>query len=378
MRKKEEKMSKILDMNGCAGRSNVHVPILGSPAITNYHLNGDEYKAEEGMHGIIGNGHGIKAVLEQLEIVAPTDSTVMILGETGTGKELVARALHNLSPRQDAPFVTINCAAIPAGLLESELFGHERGAFTGATTKRKGRFELADGGTLFLDEIGDISLDLQVKLLRVLQEKEFEPLGSTRTLRVDVRLVAATNRDLLEMIDDESFRPDLYYRLSVFPILLPALRNRPEDIPALARHFVAKYAERMNKPLLAITSEVIQAMLDYDWPGNIRELQNFIERGVIMSQGPIFEPNLDQLRLQRTQHQKNGATLADATRDHIIRTLHEANWVIGGRHGAAFRLGIPRTTLITKMRRLGIEYRRRITGGEKATETKLPQRLPVR
>jgi len=360
-------MSKILDMNGYAGRSNVHAPILGSAAITNYHFSGDEYKAEQGIHGIIGNGHSIKAVLEQLEIVAPTDSTVMILGETGTGKELVARAIHNLSARRDARFVTINCAAIPAGLLESELFGHERGAFTGATTKRKGRFELAHGGTLFLDEIGDIPLDLQVKLLRVLQEKEFEPLGSTRTVRVDVRVVAATNRDLLEMIDDECFRPDLYYRLSVFPILLPALRNRPEDIPALVRHFVAKYAERMNKPLLAIPSEVTKAMLFYDWPGNIRELQNFIERGVIMSRGPIFEPDLDQLQLQRTKHHKNGSTLDDATRDHIIRTLHEANWVIGGRQGAAFRLGIPRTTLITKMRRLGIEYRRGLVRGESAT-----------
>jgi formate hydrogenlyase transcriptional activator len=306
------------------------------------------------------NSPGIKAVLDQLDVVAPTDSTVLIQGETGTGKELVARAVHRLSTRCDGPFVTLNCAAIPAGLLESELFGHERGAFTGAMTKRKGRFELADGGTLFLDEIGDISLDLQVKLLRVLQEKEFEPLGGTRTLRVDARLVAATNRDLLQMIDDECFRPDLYYRLSVFPILLPPLRNRSEDIPSLARHFMAKCAERMNKPLQAIPSEIMEAMLSYDWPGNIRELQNFIERGVIMSRGSVFEPDLDHLQRQRTRY-RNGSRLDHATRDHIIRTLDEVNWVIGGRHGAASRLGIPRTTLITKMRRLGIESRRGLT-----------------
>jgi len=242
--------------------------------------------------------------------------------------------------------------------LESELFGHERGAFTGAITKRKGRFELADGGTLFLDEIGDISLDLQAKLLRVLQEKEFEPLGGSRSFRVDVRLIAATNRDLLQMIDDECFRPDLYYRLSVFPILLPPLRNRTEDIPLLARHFVVKYAERMNKPVRVVASEVMEAMLSYDWPGNIRELQNFIERGVIISRGSVFEPDIEQLQRRRTRHDHNGSTLDDATRNHILRTLDEENWVIGGQKGAAFRLGIPRTTLITKMRRLGIEYRR--------------------
>ena len=356
----------MLEINGYQGSGNSDSPIMASPGIMKCRLY-DERKSEDGMHGMIGNSPGIKAVWDELDVVAPTDATVLIQGETGTGKELVARALHQLSPRRDAPFVTLNCAAIPTGLLESELFGHERGAFTGAITKRKGRFELADGGTLFLDEIGDISLDLQAKLLRVLQEKEFEPLGGSRSFRVDVRLIAAKNRDLLQMIDDECFRPDLYYRLSVFPILLPALRNRPEDIPALARHFVAKYAERMNKPLLAITSQVIQAMLDYNWPGNIRELQNFIERGVIMSQGPTFEPNLDQLQLQRTHYQKNGSTLADATRDHIIRTLNEVNWVIGGQKGAASRLGIPRTTLITKMRRLGIEYRRGLVRGQSAT-----------
>lgn len=355
-------MSKMFDMNGYRVGANPDMPIMGSPAIKKSHLS-DERQSENGMHGIIGSSPVIKAVLDQIGVVAPTDSTVLIQGETGTGKELVARAVHDLSPRRDAPFVTLNCAAIPAGLLESELFGHERGAFTGAVTQRKGRFELANGGTLFLDEIGDISLDLQVKLLRVLQEREFERLGSTRTCRVNVRLVAATNRDLLQMIDDECFRADLYYRLSVFPILLPPLRDRPEDIPALVRHFVAKYAERMNKTLQAIPSETMEAMLSYNWPGNIRELQNFIERGVIISRGAIFESDLKQIRHQRTRHAKKRLTLDDAERNHILRTLDEVNWVVGGRHGAASRLGIPRTTLITKMQRLGIESRRGITRG---------------
>ena len=357
----QEMMSKVFDKNGYRDRANQDMPIMGGPAITNYHLS-DERQSENGAHGIIASSPVMKAVLDQVGLVAPTDSTVLIQGETGTGKELVARAVHKSSPRRDAPFVTLNCAAIPAGLLESELFGHERGAFTGAVTQRKGRFELADGGTLFLDEIGDLSLDLQVKLLRVLQEKEFEPLGSARTKKVDIRLEAATNRDLLQMIDDECFRADLYYRLSVFPILLPPLRDRPEDIPALVRHFVAKYAERMNKPPQAIPSETLQAMLSYNWPGNIRELQNFIERGVIISRGSVFEPDLDQLQRQRTRHGKNGQTLDAATRDHILRTLEEVNWVIGGRHGAASRLGIPRTSLIAKMRRLGIESRSGIAG----------------
>ena len=347
----------MLEINGYQGSGNSDSPIMASPGIMKCRLY-YERKSEDGMHGMIGNSPGIKAVWDELDVVAPTDATVLIQGETGTGKELVARALHWLSPRRDAPFVTLNCAAIPTGLLESELFGHERGAFTGAITKRKGRFELADGGTLFLDEIGDISLDLQAKLLRVLQEKEFEPLGGSRSFRVDVRLIAATNRDLLQMIDDECFRPDLYYRLSVFPILLPPLRNRTEDIPLLTRHFVVKYAERMNKPVRVVASEVMEAMLSYDWPGNIRELQNFIERGVIISRGSVFEPDIVQLQRRRTRHDHNGSTLDDATRNHILRTLDEENWVIGGQKGAAFRLGIPRTTLITKMRRLGIEYRR--------------------
>ena len=340
--------------------ANPDMSTMDVQAITKCHLS-NERQSENGTHEIIGSSPVMKAVLDQIGLVAPTDSTVLIQGETGTGKELVARAVHQLSPRRDAPFVTLNCAAIPAGLLESELFGHERGAFTGAVTQRKGRFELANGGTLFLDEIGDIALDLQVKLLRVLQEKEFERLGGARTCRVNVRLVAATNRDLLQMIDDECFRADLYYRISVFPILLPPLRDRPEDIPALVLHFVAKYAEQMNKPLKIIPSETMKAMLTYNWPGNIRELQNFIERGVIISPGAVFEPDLDHLQRQKTRLRKDGPTLDDATRNHILRTLDEVDWVIGGQHGAASRLGIPRTTLLTKMRRLGIKHRSGMT-----------------
>jgi formate hydrogenlyase transcriptional activator len=370
------RISKMFAMNGYGVRAKPVTSIRGSPAaVTKGHLN-DERQSENDMHGIIGSGPVLKAVLDQIRVVAPADSTVLIQGETGTGKELLARAVHKLSPRRDAPFVILNCAAVPAGLLESELFGHERGAFTGALTQRIGRFELANGGTLFLDEIGDISLDLQVKLLRVLQEKEFERVGSTRTCRVDVRVVAATNHDLLQMIDDQSFRADLYYRLSVFPILLPPLRERPEDIPALVRHFVAKYAERMNKALQTIPSETMEAMLSYNWPGNIRELQNFVERGVIISRGAIFEPDLHQIRHRRTKPCEDGPTLDGATRNHILRTLDEVNWVIGGQHGAASRLGIPRTTLISTMRRLGIESRRGMTRGGDTNWGRL-QRSPL-
>ncbi len=268
----------------------------------------------------------------------------------------MAQAIHNLSPRRNAPLVKLNCAAIPAGLIESELFGHERGAFTGAVTQRIGRFEMAHGGTLFLDEIGDVALDLQVKLLRVLQEQEFERVGSTRTTKVNVRLVAATNRDLYQMVENKEFRADLFYRLSVFPLSLPPLRDRPEDIRALALHFVALYAERMNKAVQDVPSETMEAMLAYDWPGNVRQLQNFIEHGVIVSRGPVFQPPLSQLRSSKpTVAPKNGRTLDDATRDHVLQTLEETKWVVGGRHGAAARLGIARTTLVSKMRRLGIE-----------------------
>jgi formate hydrogenlyase transcriptional activator len=315
-----------------------------------------EKNSEQGRHGIIGSSAAVRAVLAQVEIVAPTDSTVLIQGETGTGKELFAQAIHNASRRRSAPLVTLNCAAIPAGLLESELFGHERGAFTGAVTQRIGRFEMANGGTLFLDEIGDMALDLQAKLLRVLQEQAFERLGSTRTSRVNVRVVAASNRDLSQMVDDKEFRADLFYRLSVFPIVLPALRERRGDIPELVRYFVALYAERMNKIVDEIPDEAMQAIAGYDWPGNIRQLQNFVEQGVIVSKGRIFEPLLANLRMQvNNAPAKTSRTLEDATRDHILETLRETNWVVGGRHGAAARLGLARTTLIAKMRRLGIE-----------------------
>ena len=256
-----------------------------SPRVVSRTSFSERANVEPGSHGIIGNSAILKSVLEQVELVAPTDSTVLIQGETGTGKELIARAIHALSSRRNAPFVTLNCAAIPATLLESELFGHERGAFTGAVTQRIGRFEMANGGTLFLDEIGEIAPDLQAKLLRVLQEQEFERLGSARTTRVNVRVVAATNRDLMQMIEAREFRADLYYRLSVFPVSLPPLRDRPEDIPVLARFFMTKYAARLNKTLDSIPSSTMEAMLAYDWPGNIRELQNFVERGVILSRG---------------------------------------------------------------------------------------------
>jgi formate hydrogenlyase transcriptional activator len=307
---------------------------------------------------IIGTSRPLASVMEQVAVVAPTSSTVLIQGETGTGKELIAQAIHDLSPRRTAAFVKLNCAAIPATLIESELFGHERGAFTGALTQRIGRFEMANGGTLFLDEIGDLALDLQVKLLRVLQEQEFERLGGTRTIRVNVRLVAATNRDLSRMVEDKEFRADLFYRLSVFPIALPPLRHRTEDIPALARHFLAAFSERMNKVVDHIPEQTMEAMLAYDWPGNIRELQNFIERGVISSPGSTFQPPFLPTRRPNASVPAARKTLDDATRDHVLQTLEETQWVVGGRHGAAARLGVARTTLISKMRRLGIDLAR--------------------
>ena len=310
---------------------------------------------ETAPHGIIGTSRPLTSVMSQIGVVAPTTSTVLIQGETGTGKELIAQAIHDLSPRRNASFIKLNCAAIPAGLIESELFGHERGAFTGALTQRTGRFEAANGGTLFLDEIGDLALDLQVKLLRVLQEQEFERLGGTRSIRVNVRLVAATNRDLLQMVRDKEFRADLYYRLSVFPVALPPLRDRREDIPALVQHFVAKYSEQMNKVIETIPSETMEVIMAYDWPGNIRQLQNFVEHGVIVSEGPVFRPDFGQLQRQTTSVPKSRKTLEDATRDHILQTLEETSWVVGGRQGAAARLGVARTTLLSKMQRLGIE-----------------------
>jgi formate hydrogenlyase transcriptional activator len=317
---------------------------------------GSAHETDSGITGIIGTSQGIRAVLEQVSVVAPTDSTVLIQGETGTGKELIARAIHDTSLRSKGPFVTLNCAAIPAGLLESELFGHERGAFTGAVTQRLGRFETANGGTLFLDEIGDMALDLQVKLLRVLQEQTFERLGSTRTSRVNVRVVAATHRDLPRMVDAKEFRADLYYRLSVFPVVVPPLRERRGDIPALARFFVTKYSERMNRVLDEISPETLDAMVAYDWPGNIRQLQNFVEHGVIVSKGNVFQPALSQLHSrQQSTPEKASRTLEEATRNHILQVLEETKWVVGGSRGAAAKLGVARTTLLSKMRRLGIE-----------------------
>ena len=308
---------------------------------------------------IVGESAPLKRALQQVEIVAPTDSTVLIQGETGTGKELIARAIHNLSRRKERTFVKLNCAAIPTGLLESELFGHEKGAFTGAIAQKVGRVELAHGGTLFLDEVGDIPLELQSKFLRVLQEQEFERLGGTRTIRVDVRLVAATNRDLPAMVESREFRSDLYYRLNVFPIVSPPLRDRHDDVARLVRHFTQKFAKRMNKPILTIPSETMRALSDYHWPGNIRELENFIERAVILSRGSNLDAPLGGLKprngVERVSDEpKPLSSLEDAEREHIRRALQEANWLVGGPSGAAAKLGMKRTTLQSKMAKLGI------------------------
>src|SRR6058998_1540095 len=314
----------------------------------------DEIRTEYNFEEIIGESAALKRVLKQVETVAPTDSTVLIQGETGTGKELIARAIHNLSKRRERTFVKMNCAAIPTGLLESELFGHERGAFTGAIAQKVGRFELAHGGTLFLDEVGDVPLELQSKLLRVLQEQEFERLGSNRTIRVDVRLVAATNQDLAQMVTDKLFRSDLYYRLNVFPITAPSLRERPEDIPLLVRYIAQKYARLMNKQIETIPAGAMTALAKYHWPGNIRELENLIERSVILSRGPDLHAPLGELKVPATPAHNGAATLEAAEREHIQRVLRETNWVIGGPSGAATRLGMKRTTLQSKIRKLGI------------------------
>jgi len=303
---------------------------------------------------IIGSSPALESVLEQIERVAPTDSTVLVQGETGTGKELIARAIHNLSSRCGRPFIKLNCAAIPFDLLESELFGHEKGAFTGAIAQKIGRFELADKGTLFLDEVGDIPLALQPKLLRVLQEQEFERLGSGRTHQVDVRLVAATHRNLVEMVKRNEFRSDLYYRLNVFPVPLPPLRARREDIPALVEHFVEIYARRMNKEIDQISSETMSELTSYPWPGNIRELQNFIERSVILTSGNVLESPLASLRNAAEAQSLGPITMVDAERDHIRKTLEQTGWVVSGPNGAAARLGIKRSTLYFRMQKLGI------------------------
>ena len=318
----------------------------------------DEIRTEYNFEEIIGESPALKTVLEQLQTVAPTDSAILLLGETGTGKELIARAIHNLSARRERTLVKVNCAAIPTGLLESELFGHEKGAFTGAIAQRVGRFELAHRGTLFLDEVGDIPPDLQPKLLRVLQEQEFERLGSGRTIRVDVRMVAATNVDLAQKVAENQFRSDLYYRLNVFPIIIPPLRERREDIPLLARYFAQKHARRMKKPIDSIAAKAMAALTEYHWPGNVRELENFIERSVILSRGPELQIQLAELK-QRTKlatvASSDGiGTLEHAEREHIVRALGETNWVIGGPTGAAAKLGMKRTTLQSRMNKLGI------------------------
>ena len=316
-----------------------------------------EIRNEQSFEHIIGDSPALRRTLQQVEIVAPTDSTVLLLGETGTGKELLARAIHDRSHRRDRTFVKLNCAAIPSGLLESELFGHERGAFTGAIAQKIGRFQVADGGTLFLDEVGEIPLELQPKLLRVLQEQEFERIGSTKTIKVDVRLIAATNRDLLRMVEEQRFRDDLYYRLNVFPIHVPPLRERPEDIPALVSSFVQRLARPMNRRVEVIPRETLDALRRYTWPGNIRELANLIERAMILSRGRRLEVPLDELARRRGpapigHHDTAGRGIDRAD---ILRALEQANWVLGGPRGTAARLGMKRTTLQSMMKRLGID-----------------------
>jgi len=316
----------------------------------------DEIRTEYDFEEIVGESQSLKRVLRDVETVAPTDSTVLIQGESGTGKELIARAIHNLSGRRQRTFVKVNCAAIPTGLIESELFGHEKGAFTGAISQKIGRFELADKGTLFLDEIGDIPLELQPKLLRVLQEREFERLGSTRTVKVDIRLVTATNRDLSQMIASREFREDLFYRLNVFPITLPPLRERREDISLLARYFTQKYARRMNRAIETIPGEAMEALTNWNWPGNVRELENLIERAVILTRGAALHVPLAELRNGGEAASTTGAltTLEEAEREHILRGLRESKWVVGGPAGAAVRLGLKRTTLQSRIQKLGI------------------------
>jgi formate hydrogenlyase transcriptional activator len=325
---------------------------------------------DQDAHGIVGTSQALQHSVEMARVVAPTGSTVLIYGETGTGKELFGRLIHERSQRSGGPFIRLNCAAIPEGLLESELFGHEKGAFTSANAQRVGRFEAANHGTLFLDEIGDIPAGLQSKLLRVLQEQEFERLGSSRTLTVDVRVVAATNKDLAALVEEGTFRMYLFYRLNVFPITVPPLRDRGEDIPSLVRHFVSAAAARMRRPIRSIPSETIQALMQHSWPGNVRELQNLIERAVILAEDgvlrvPLFEP---QRHIERGQF--GGSTLSEMERSYILQVLDKTRWVIGGQTGAARFLGLPRTTLISKMKKLGILQRRdgQLTEPDRASE----------
>jgi len=315
-------------------------------------MNGNS--VNDGFEDIVGASGALRKVLELVQTVAPTNSTALIEGETGTGKELIARAIHKHSTRRDHRFVTLNCAAIPLGLLERELFGHERGAFTGAVARKVGRVEAADRGTLFLDEIGDIPFDLQPKLLRVLQEGEFERLGSTQTQRANVRLVAATNKDLAKLVAQNQFRRDLYYRLNVFPIFVPPLRDRRRDIPLLVRHFVGIYAERLNKQIEGIPTEVMEALVAHSWPGNVRELQNFVERSVILTAGNTLRPPLEGLQQTAEIESPKPITMQEAERNHIRKTLEHTRWVVAGAKGAAARLGIKRSTLYFRMKKLGI------------------------
>jgi len=307
---------------------------------------------------LIGSSPNFRALLAEVARVAPVDSAVLIQGETGTGKEVIARAIHEASPRRNHRFVALSCAAIPSALLESELFGHERGAFTGAWAQTKGRFQMADGGTLFLDEIGDMPLELQPKLLRALQEQEFERLGSAQTVRVNVRVVAATNQDLGQLVTKKLFRADLFYRLNVIPVCLPPLRERVQDILPLTEFFVAKFAASLNKPIDLIPYEVVAVLQAHDWPGNIRELRNAIEHAVLFSPGSVLRLPLGLKQTVKQSSESASRTLADADREHILETLKQTGWMIGGQDGAANRLGLPRTTLVYKMRKLGIETRR--------------------
>jgi DNA-binding NtrC family response regulator len=328
-----------------------HPPAAATPAAA------DDCRRDSRFAEIVGHSAALRRVLQQVELVAPTDATVLIDGETGTGKELLARALHTRSARHAGPFITLNCAAIPAGLLESELFGHEKGAFTGAMTQRLGRFELANGGTLFLDEIGDLPLELQPKLLRVLQDHAFERLGSSRTLRTNARVVAATHRDLLAMVQQHTFRANLYYRLNIFPLTVPPLREQRDDIPLLVWHFAQQYAHTMHKRIAHIPAEAIAALVHYDWPGNVRELQNVIERAVILAANGVLRPQVPT-RSAGVRRASPVATMSemldDAMRAHILAALRTTNWVVAGPHGAAARLGLKRTTLLCRMERLGI------------------------
>ncbi len=317
----------------------------------------EELLTERQFEAIVGESSGLKRILKQVETVAATDATVLILGETGTGKELIARAIHELSPRRDHAFVRLNCSAIPSGLLESELFGHEKGAFTGAIAQKIGRLELAHQGTFFLDEVGDLPLELQPKILRALQEKEFERVGGTRTIPVNVRLVAATNRDLAKMVNEGQFRSDLYYRLRVFPVTIPPLRERRDDIPLLVRYFLSSHSKRMGRRIETIPTETMQALVKWHWPGNVRELENFIERSVILSPGPVLRAPLAELETVEESAGPTDSNLEAAEREHILRVLRECHGMIGGAKGAAERLGLRRTTLNSKLKKLGIKRR---------------------